>query len=275
MAAKRKKDPKNPGYREQYGVVILCADEARQRRTYEAPPEAVVDEFSSVVDRQIARIGALAFQKAWRRTGGKCVLLSCHHDILDWLEPDWVFDTATCEFTGGRRRRRPEIPLEIWRTDWRYWPVFEPHHYLKAPLMVAAHCYVGTVSGEPVAHVAVSPKLEVAGMRACRLVILPEWQGAGIGLRFLEGVCEYELQAGRFHGRAKAVYFHTSHPGLSAVLRRAKRWRQISAVLWGGNKAKSKQSLATSRQRAGENGTVGAGYGGHFRAVQGFKFALE
>jgi len=54
----------------------------------DAPKQVVVDEFTSVVDRQIARFGALAFQKAWRRTGGQCVLLSCHYDILDWLEPD-------------------------------------------------------------------------------------------------------------------------------------------------------------------------------------------
>ena len=31
-------------------------------------PRLVVDEFTSVVDRQIARIGAAAFAKAWRRT---------------------------------------------------------------------------------------------------------------------------------------------------------------------------------------------------------------
>ncbi len=29
------KDAKNPGYREQYGVVIVCPDEARQRALYE------------------------------------------------------------------------------------------------------------------------------------------------------------------------------------------------------------------------------------------------
>ncbi|MFX8485448.1 ABC transporter ATP-binding protein, partial [Acinetobacter baumannii] len=44
----------------------------------EAPGQAVLDEFSSVVDRQIARIGAGAFAKAWRRTSGQAVLLSCH-----------------------------------------------------------------------------------------------------------------------------------------------------------------------------------------------------
>jgi hypothetical protein len=34
----------------------------------EAPAKVVIDEFTSVVDRQIAKVGALAFQKAWRRT---------------------------------------------------------------------------------------------------------------------------------------------------------------------------------------------------------------
>lgn len=114
----------------------------------DAPERVVVDEFTSVVDRQIARIGALAFQKAWRRTGGKAVLLSCHYDIIDWLEPDWIFDTATGKYAGRGLWRRPRIELEIWKTDWRYWPLFEPHHYLKLPRMVAASCYVGSVDGE-------------------------------------------------------------------------------------------------------------------------------
>lgn len=42
----------------------------------EAPAEVVIDEFTSVVDRQIARIGAMAFSKAWRRTGGRCCCLA-------------------------------------------------------------------------------------------------------------------------------------------------------------------------------------------------------
>lgn len=62
----------------------------------EAPAKAVVDEFTSVIDRQIAKIGAQAFAKGWRRSGGgQVVLLSCHYDIIDWLQPDWVYDTRT------------------------------------------------------------------------------------------------------------------------------------------------------------------------------------
>jgi ABC-type dipeptide/oligopeptide/nickel transport system ATPase subunit len=66
------------------------------RLVTEAPDEVIVDEFTSVVDRQIAKIGALAFAKNWRRNKGKkVVLLSCHYDIIEWLQPDWVYDVNT------------------------------------------------------------------------------------------------------------------------------------------------------------------------------------
>ncbi|WP_286913213.1 hypothetical protein [Flavobacterium sp. UBA4197] len=64
----------------------------------DAPDKVVIDEFTSVVDRQIAQIGAAAFAKSWRRnTGKQIVLLSCHYDVVEWLQPDWVYDTRTGE----------------------------------------------------------------------------------------------------------------------------------------------------------------------------------
>ena len=237
----------------------------------EAPSKVIVDEFTSVVDRQIAKFGALAFQKAWRRTGGQCVLLSCHYDILDWIEPDWVFDTSTGKFQRGLLWRRPKFDLEIWQVpDKRYWHLFEPHYYLKLPSMIAATYYVGTVDGEPVCHLGVSPRLEVNGMRASRMVVMPEWQGAGIGLRFLNAVCDLQVSGrGPYGDRVKAVYFHTSHPGLCAGLRRDARWRQVSAKLHADTGGSSKSKMAARLKKLGG---PAAGYGGHFRAVQGFKY---
>lgn len=229
----------------------------------------IIDEFTSVVDRQIARIGAAAFSKAWKRGGGQAVLLSCHYDVLDWLEPDWVFDTRTGELQRGLLWRRPKFDLEILQTDGSYWSMFEPHHYLKLPRMVAAKYYVGFVDGEAVCHIAVSPALEIGGMRACRMVVMPEWQGAGVGMRFLNEVCRLQFtDANKHNGRVKAVYFHTSHPGLCAALRRDKRWIQVSQMMGGVHKGKSASSLAKSS-------VVAAGYGGHLRAVQGFKMPRE
>ena len=67
----------------------------------------VVDEFTSVVDRQIAKIGASAFAKAWRRGKRQIVLLACHYDIIDWLQPDWVYDTRE----GVYRKKSQAVPL--------------------------------------------------------------------------------------------------------------------------------------------------------------------
>jgi GNAT superfamily N-acetyltransferase/ABC-type transport system involved in cytochrome c biogenesis ATPase subunit len=239
----------------------------------EAPERIVVDEFTSVVDRQIAKVGALAFSKAWRRTGGQAVLLSCHYDIAEWLQPDWIFDTATGECRGRESLQpRPAIEVDIQQTDWSWWPLFEPHHYLKMPKMIAARCYVAFVDGEPVAHLAVGTanRGKQVEARACRLVVMPEWQGAGVGMRFLNHVCQLQLEGGegaRLEGRPVNTIFHTSHPGLSAALRRDRKWRQVSAVLHGVSKAKSG---ATMRRR--RSGAVAVGYGGHLRAVQGFRF---
>jgi GNAT superfamily N-acetyltransferase len=251
----------------------------------EAPERVVIDEFTSVVDRQIAKIGALAFQKSWRRTKGKAVLLSCHYDILDWLEPDWIFETSTGKFeraqAGRRLRRRPRFELEIRQVDGSWWPMFEPHHYLKLPRMVACRYFVGFVDGEPVAHLGVAPRLETGGVRACRMVIMPEWQGAGVGTRFLDAIMEREVTGqGQFGDRVRAGYFHTSHPGLCAALRRNPKWEQVSAAMFGGNKGKSHASIKKSnRQAAIEQGRIvpgiNAGYGGHFRAVQGFRYRGE
>ncbi len=243
----------------------------------EEPSRVVIDEFTSVVDRQIARFGALAFQKAWRRTKGRCILLSCHYDIIDWVEPDWVFDVEKGTLERGRLWRRPKFELEIWKTDWRYWPEFEPHHYLKVPNMIAAACYIGTVEGERVCHLGMSTKNKAAKVeaRACRLVVKPEWQGAGVGLRFLNAVCEIQRVAApgaRLPGRPVTTIFHTSHPGLCAALRRSKGWRQVSAKLYGGNKKRSRDHMRKSGRRHKKGDRPGAGYGGHFRAVQGFRY---
>jgi GNAT superfamily N-acetyltransferase len=225
-----------------------------------------------VVDRQIAKIGAGAFAKAWRRTTGQAVLLSCHHDVLDWVQPDWVYDTGRGRFSRGWLRRRPRVDVELWQCGWEHWPLFEPHHYLKLPNMIAAANYVATVDGGPVAHVAVSTRSLVEA-RACRLVVMPEWQGAGVGMHFLDAVCEMWRVGKNRYGRPMPTLFHTSHPGLCAALRRRAGWTQVSGTLVGGDKTRSAASM--ERSRAVGSTVRSPGYGGHLRAVQGFRYLLE
>jgi ABC-type ATPase with predicted acetyltransferase domain len=62
--------------------------------------QIVFDEYTSVVDRNVAQIGSAAISKAIKRLDKKFVAVACHYDILDWLEPDWVFDTAQMQMVN-------------------------------------------------------------------------------------------------------------------------------------------------------------------------------
>ncbi len=63
-----------------------------------AEKRVVFDEFTSVVDREVAKIASLAISKAVHKSGKQFIAVTCHRDVLDWLEPDWVFDTDTMAF---------------------------------------------------------------------------------------------------------------------------------------------------------------------------------
>lgn len=63
----------------------------------------VFDEFTSVINREVAKIGSFAIQKAIRKMGRRFVAVSCHDDILDWLEPDWEYRMDDgCFFLSGK-----------------------------------------------------------------------------------------------------------------------------------------------------------------------------
>jgi ABC-type polar amino acid transport system ATPase subunit len=67
----------------------------------------VFDEFTSVVDREIAKVSAFAISKAVRRTKKLFIAVTCHYDVIDWLDPDWVFCTDSMEFSRKKELGRP------------------------------------------------------------------------------------------------------------------------------------------------------------------------
>lgn len=148
--------------------------------------------------------------------------------------------------------------------------MFKEHYYLDLPMPPAAEYFVGTVDGELVSHLAVCPLFTARAYRATRLVVMPEWQGAGVGTRFLEWVCEYHKNGNGRCGKVYPTLFHTSHPQLIAFLKRSTKWVLKSQQLFGANKVKSAKSIARSKNPM--MNTPSGGYGGHFRAVQGFKY---
>jgi len=59
----------------------------------------VFDEFTSVVDREVAKVASMAVSKAIRKQNKKFIAVTCHYDVIDYLEPDWIFNTDTMTFS--------------------------------------------------------------------------------------------------------------------------------------------------------------------------------
>lgn len=73
----------------------------------------IFDEFTSVVDRNVAHTMCLATNKAIKKTNKKFVAVSCHYDILNWLQPDWYFDTGKMKsFFGTSHALKNDLKLE-------------------------------------------------------------------------------------------------------------------------------------------------------------------
>ena len=113
------------------------------------------DEFTSVVDRNVARIASAAIAKGSRRGTIRCrfVAVTCHYDVTEWLQPDWIIDMATSEF-DRRRLQRPPIELEVFRCRRGAWRMFARHHYLSGSLGRAARPFLALWGETPVAFCA-------------------------------------------------------------------------------------------------------------------------
>lgn len=183
----------------------------------------VFDEFTSVVDRNVAQIGSFAMQKAIRKTDKQFIAVTCHFDVQDWLLPDWVFNTDTMTFQSfeGQKKNRPEIKFEIFNTtDKTIWKMFAKHHYLSHSHNNAANVFIATVNDEIAGFISILhlPNKDPRIKKVHRLVILPDYQGAGIGLKLLNEV-------GKIYKHEKWRYtISTSAPSLIYALKKSIKW---------------------------------------------------
>ena len=215
-------------------------------------PLIAFDEFSSVVDRQVGRIGAHACAKAVRaRPGKRFVAVTCHEDVLDWLQPDWVLEPHIGKFSWREHRRRPSVNLEIVRCDREAWKWFAPHHYLTADLPLGCRCFAGLVDGTLAAFAAVKffphPKLQRA-WRLSRIVVLPDFQGLGLGAHGLPNTVGAIIRA-----LGGVCIVQTSHPGLIAAWAKSTAWQMTARPHIPGSLSSSSSS-SSSMQSTSANG---------------------
>jgi len=191
----------------------------------------LIDEFTSVVDRDVAKAMSFALQKYIRKTGKKIILASCHYDIMEWLMPDW---TCSPQKNGGAleigqwlRQGRPGIELQISRVEYGAWDFFKKHHYLTGKVSKSCKFILFSWNGKPVGINCVIPQpsgMYKKGVRESRIVVLPDFQGLGLGTNMSK------LSAAMYRAEGYKYFTKTIHPALGEY-RNAKPelWRKTSS----------------------------------------------
>ena len=190
----------------------------------------IIDEFTSVVDRDTAKSLAYSIRKYFDQNPGVLYIASCHRDITEWLDPDWVYDTDL-QVLDNRRAlclrlgRRPAITLTIRGTTPDLWRSFSKYHYLDTRMSRSVHCYVGLIGDKPVAfHAAIhSTNRDIHSYwRGHRTVVLPEFQGLGIGTAFSDAIAELYVS------RGMRYFSKTAHPSFGEHREKSPLWRATS-----------------------------------------------
>lgn len=206
----------------------------------------LVDEYTSVVDRDVAKAMSNALQKYIRRTKKKIILASCHFDIMDWLQPDWIYspNKRRVERREYLRLARPAIQLEVFRCRYSAWALFQHHHYLSEELNKAAKCFIFTWNDQPVCFVGILPSPSgyyKDAFRVTRVVVLPDFQGLGVGNKAINYIAALYKKTG------KDMYIKTSNPALGEAQLKSGIWKETAT----SRKILSDKSYKSSAESSG------------------------
>jgi GNAT superfamily N-acetyltransferase len=110
----------------------------------------------------------------------------------------------------SRKRVRPPVELQIHRCGANLWKMFRQHHYLNGSLGAGVRCYTAVYQGKSIAFMAIaSVRMKVKYYRVSRLVVLPDYQGIGVGKRLLNFIAELYISQTKI-----PFYILTSNPQL-------------------------------------------------------------
>jgi energy-coupling factor transporter ATP-binding protein EcfA2 len=197
----------------------------------------LVDEYTSVVDRDVAKAMSFALQKYIRKQGKRIILASCHYDILEWIMPDWTCSPqkgGALERGEWLRQGRPKIELQISRVEHDTWNLFKKHHYLTEDVSKSCKFYLFEWNGKPIGINAVIPQPSghfKNGVRESRIVVLPDYQGLGLGYKISEFTAAIYKQSGYRY------FTKTVHPALG-------KYRDKIKSIWKGTSKNGKKPEA-------------------------------
>jgi len=210
----------------------------------------VVDEWTSVVDRTVAKSMSHCLQKHARKIEGQICAVSCHYDVLDWLNPDWVIDCNKGEYTDRRslwqdHKRSEKLEFEIMQIGSESWKYFSKYHYLSSKVPGGICKFYGLFhKGDQIGfqcfanYVPHSDKSKKMQMHFNRTVIHPDYVGLGLGIKLINLTSQIMHESG-YDVRAK----FSSVP-VAQALKKSKEWhlRSVQRFTAPGNGITARKS---------------------------------
>lgn len=162
-----------------------------------------VDEWTSVVDRTVAKVMSHCLQKFARRNNKRVVVNSCHYDVIEWLNPDWIIDCNSQTFTdrrllpAGDRARKELLTFDIRATRRECWKYFSKYHYLSDKLPGGSNFLFGLFHGDNqigfqcFSNYVPTKQGTQKMFHSNRTVIHPDYAGLGLGILLINETSKY------------------------------------------------------------------------------------
>lgn len=210
----------------------------------------VIDEWTSVVDRTVAKVMSHCVQKHARREKKKIILLSCHYDVVEWLNPDFIIDCNKQEYIDRRAmvgtfERTDRLRLDIREVDRKTWPYFSKYHYLSDKLPGGKIYTFGLFNGDDQIGFQCFAAYIIGNHTTFfsnRTVVHPDYAGLGLGIKIIDETSKIMRKKG-FDIKAK----FSSMPVYRAM-KKSPLWR-CTAI----NKPIKKQKMGKIKNVSGTN----------------------
>lgn len=208
---------------------------------------SLVDEWTSVVDRTVAKVMSHCVQKFAKRNKKKIILLSCHYDVIDWLNPDWIIDCNKSEFIDRRslrpdeRERKEKLEFTIRKVDSKSWRYFSKYHYLSERLpgglihTFGVFCGPNQIGFQCFANYVPIRKKMIPIFHSNRTVIHPDYAGLGLGIKVINETSQIMKATG-----VRVMAKFSSEPIYRSMIKNPS-WRlceikrQVGKIKVGGN----------------------------------------
>jgi energy-coupling factor transporter ATP-binding protein EcfA2 len=214
----------------------------------------VIDEWTSVVDRTVAKVMSHCIQKHARKTNKKIVLMSCHYDVLEWLNPDWVIDANKQTYENRRLlcqsyQRIEQLKFGVYETDRSTWKYFSRYHYLSESYPGGyTKTYGLFIDGNQIgfqcfANYVPHRKGTKMILHSNRVVIHPDYCGFGLGLRMTDACAE------KLKNKGFEIFAKFSSIPMYNARKKSDKWRLMDVmrhhkIVVGGN-MKRKEGFRT------------------------------